>query len=259
MNLREKIARLVVPASGCRAPEPDDGEILPYRRDLHLGELSRLPDPVRIRCAAEHGRRDVADDPGPGGREGARVPRFRAVPRLVAVRVDPGRAADRGRFGARVGPLRGGRLVAVGADPRAEVDLPSGLVEHDGAGPWRPVPHPHGKGRAGEAGTGDGSARPDRRGGRGRADDREGDRRERLPGDGAGRVHRRRPGEDRYAHPRRESAGGPQPDHRHLSRNTTSTRSSSRSRPLRRRWSVTSWSIAAGCPPRSGSCPASAT
>ena len=80
-----------------------------------------------------------------------------------------------------------------------------------------------------------------------------------LPGDGAGGVHRRRPREDRHADPRGESAGGPRPRSPTSARNTTSTRSSSRSRPLRRRWCVTSWSIAARCPPRSGSCPASAT
>ena len=103
-----------------------------------------------------------------------------------------------------------------GPYPCAEVDLPAGLVEHAGAGPWRPVPHPDGKGIAGQERAGDGAARPDRRGGGGRADDRKGDRRERLPGDGAGRVRRRRPREDRHADPRGEGAGGPRADRRHL-------------------------------------------
>ena len=39
---------------------------------------------------------------------------------------------------------------------------------------------------------------------------------ERFPRDGAGRVHRRRPGEDRHADPRGESAGGTREDRRHL-------------------------------------------
>ena len=133
------------------------------------------------------------------------------------------------------------------------------MGEHAHDGPWRPVSHPHGKGSAREERADDGAARPDRRGGRGRADDREGDRRERLPGDGAGGVHRRRPGEDRHADPRGESAGGPRADRRPSARNTTSTRSSSRSRPLRRRRCAISWSIAARSPLRSGFCPASAT
>ena len=216
MNLREKIARLLSPlldvALRSRTTVKFFLTLGIFISANHLAYLIRFefdvpPDMVGVM------RRD---DPDPGDREGARVPRVRAVPRLVAVRVDPGRAADRGRFRARVGPLRGGRLGTVGAIPCAEVDLPDGLGEHDGAGPRRTVPHPHGKGIAGQAEVRDRAARPDHRSGRGRSDDREGDRRERLPGDGTGRIHRRRHGEDRRADPRRESVGGPRADRRRL-------------------------------------------
>ena len=103
-------------------------------------------------------------------------------------------------------------LCPVAAESDPPVDLHPGLGNHAPVRAGIPLHGPRGEGGSGAAAAGFRAARAHRRGGRRGADDRKGNLREPVPRDGAGRVHRRRPREDRHPDPGSEGLWGTRAD-----------------------------------------------